>query len=104
MRRSRLEALEGKGALEADSKLGSRTGTWTLEDVDDGRSPRDFDVALARTRALPIHSEEEKNARGTRHDALELDMALITIHDSSDRKSTRLNSSHSGESRMPSSA
>ena len=80
MRRSRLEALEGKEALEADLKLGSRTGTWTLEDVDDGRSPRAF--ALARTRALSIHSEEENNARGvhslhgTRHDTLELDMAL----------------------------
>ena len=77
MRRSRLEALEGKGALEADLKLGSRTGTWTLEDR---RSPRAF--ALARTRALSIHSEEENNARGayslrgTRHDALEPDMAL----------------------------
>ena len=65
VRRSRLEALEGKGALEADLKLGRRTGTGTLEDVDDGRSPRAF--ALARSHSGPANSFRggEERARYT---------------------------------------
>ena len=54
-------------------------------------------------RVLPGEDREDRTERNGYKNVLDFIITLVVVN-SQDRKSTRLNSSHSGESRMPSSA
>ena len=78
------------------------TYTWVLEQklAADEQRKRERVPSIGRTASVEMRVfEPEWNARGSvpEHDTQR-------YWDEKDRKSTRLNSSHSGESRMPSSA
>ena len=61
-------------------------------------------TVFSRSRSFPNQVDVGMSVFARNHEFLNLDLQVSLGFSAIDRKSTRLNSSHSGESRMPSSA
>ena len=66
--------------------------------------PRRFDMHITPGAAAALRHDYQWTSRGLHHKMALVDPARLDAVDTSDRKSTRLNSSHRLTSRMPSSA